>query len=197
MTRIKRLPSALLLSGALALTACGSDSASVNPAATTQSGPAHNEADTAFTQQMMAHHTQAIEMAYLAGVATTTKKVRAIADVISKDQQGEIDLMSGWLDEWNEHHQSEGHGHGPGEAPDGTLGMMSADAMTELAALRGEAFDVMWLNMMIEHHEGAITMARDEAAKGQFKPAKTLAATIVADQTREIAVLRSALADTR
>jgi uncharacterized protein (DUF305 family) len=76
---------------------------------------------------------------------------------------------------------------------DGMDGMLSADEMKDLAALSGAEFDTAWMEGMIRHHEGAITMAEDVAAKGKQPEVKTLAEQIVAAQRAEIDEMRALL----
>ncbi len=52
----------------------------------------------------------------------------------------------------------------PGMA--GMPGMMSAEQMTNLTGLSGKAFDQVWLQMMIDHHSGAIDMSATELRDG-------------------------------
>lgn len=84
-----------------------------------------------------------------------------------------------------------GTGHGGDEGP--MPGMMTAAQMAELEAARGPAFDEAFLTMMIEHHEGALTMAEDVQASGRNPEALELAETIVEHQTAEIAEMRALL----
>jgi uncharacterized protein (DUF305 family) len=72
-------------------------------------------------------------------------------------------------------------------------GMMSEADMDSLKKASGAGFDAMFLTMMIKHHEGAITMAKDEQAKGAYAPAKTLAGSIITGQTAEITTMRGLL----
>jgi hypothetical protein len=68
--------------------------------------------------------------------------------------------------------------------------MMSNQDMAKLEAAKGTAFDRMFAQMMIAHHNGAIAMARDEQAKGANPQAKALAVTIEKTQTAEVATLQ-------
>jgi uncharacterized protein (DUF305 family) len=65
-------------------------------------------------------------------------------------------------------------------------GMMSEDRMDELEAARGHDFQAMWLEMMIEHHEGAVEMAETEIDDGHFPDAVALATSIRESQNAEI-----------
>lgn len=205
MTRTKRLfvlPAAVLAS-ALVLAACGSDKSSSKPAAASSkaamSSPAagasssNNDADVTFAQQMIVHHRGAIEMAKLAGTRAGKPEVKALATKIEAAQQPEIEAMSTWLKSWGkdvpvgtEMGAMSGMGHGSGSAA-AMPGTMTKDQMAGLEKAAGTDFDRMFLQMMTEHHNGAITMAKEEQAKGKSTDAISLAAKIVADQTAELA----------
>jgi uncharacterized protein (DUF305 family) len=80
--------------------------------------------------------------------------------------------MSGWLKAWGKPVPTSGEGHGGGhEMP----GMMSEADMRMLNQTKGAEFDTMFLQMMIEHHDGAIIAAEDEQANGKNPDAKALA----------------------
>ena len=51
----------------------------------------------------------------------------------------------------------------------------------------------MWLEMMIEHHEGAVEMAQTEQAEGQFKDTVDLAGQVIKTQTAEIDTMKELL----
>jgi hypothetical protein len=65
--------------------------------------------------------------------------------------------------------------------------------MDALAGASGAAFDTMFLEMMIVHHEGAIADAQREMAEGANTQAKDLAAQIVSSQTAELDQMRQLL----
>lgn len=73
-------------------------------------------------------------------------------------------------------------------------GMMSEADMDRLMKSSGTAFDRMWMEMMILHHEGAVEMARSELATGKDAAVKRLAQAIIDSQTTEIATMNSLLA---
>lgn len=178
---------------AVTLAACGDsgdDSSSpmsgmnqTSAAATAASADAaFNDADVSFAQGMIPHHQQAIEMAKLAATRASDADVKKLAEQIETAQSPEITTMTGWLTAWGK----------PTAAPSmgnmdmGDTGMMSDADMTELKAASGTAFDKQFLTMMIAHHQGAITMAKDELAKGSNSDAKTLAQKIITTQQAEI-----------
>lgn len=101
--------------------------------------------------------------------------------------------MTGWLRSWGQDVPDDmaGMDHGTVEMP----GMMSDAEMQALEQATDVGFDRMFLQMMIEHHEGAIEMAGSEQADGQNPDAIALAGQVEAAQTSEIAQMRELLGD--
>ncbi|MEV0663167.1 DUF305 domain-containing protein [Actinomadura luteofluorescens] len=192
---------------AIALAACGNDddggstghsmpahsmpAHSASPGGA-QAGP-HNGQDVMFAQMMIPHHRQAIEMAGLAATRASSARVKTLAADIKKAQAPEIQQLSAWLKGWGSPVPSPGMTGMGGMHHGGMDGMMSEKDMKELEAAKGAAFDKAFLEMMIEHHEGAVAMARTEESAGRFPPAKQLAGKIISSQTAEIAEMRSLL----
>ncbi|MEQ4522533.1 DUF305 domain-containing protein, partial [Nocardioides kribbensis] len=79
----------------------------------------------------------------------------------------------------------EGMDHGSGSMS----GMMDEEDMTTLEAASGREFDQMWLSMMIEHHTGAVEMARTELENGADPQVKQLATEIIEGQEAEITTM--------
>ncbi|NXY93607.1 DUF305 domain-containing protein [Streptomyces sp. BR123] len=160
----------------------------------------HNQADVTFAQGMIPHHRQAIVMSRMARAHDASPEVKALALRIQKAQQPEIDTMAGWLEAWGEKvprgmgAMDDMNGMGrDGDDATSMPGMMHGQRMRDLDGTAGRAFDTMFLTMMIEHHEGAIDMARTEQKQGSYTPAKDLAADIIKSQTAEIAQMRTML----
>ena len=76
-----------------------------------------------------------------------------------------------------------------------SMGMMSGEDMEQLEAASGAEFDRMFLEMMIEHHRGAIAMAQDVQADGSHPDVLALAGDVVADQAAEVEEMEGLLAD--
>ncbi|NAS24501.1 DUF305 domain-containing protein [Herbidospora sp. NEAU-GS84] len=152
----------------------------------------HNAADVAFAQGMIPHHRQAVAMSELAATRAASAEVKELATEISEAQQPEIDTMSGWLTMWGQPVPQDmpGMDHSGHE---GMPGMMTPEEMNDLAGSSGKAFDTAFLEMMIKHHEGAVTMARAELSAGFYPPAKSMAETIIATQSAEIAHMKELL----
>jgi uncharacterized protein (DUF305 family) len=72
-------------------------------------------------------------------------------------------------------------------------GMMSQSDMDQLKKLSGTAFDTAFLKMMIQHHQGAVAMAKTEQSKGSYGPTKKLAASIITSQSAQIAQMKKML----
>lgn len=184
--RTKLFAATLIVTATLVLTACGGSDTSAG-------GGAFNDADVTFASEMIPHHEQATEMAGLAASRSTDPEVLALASDIEKAQGPEITTMKGWLRSWGKDMPAE-HGSMTG-MDDGSAmpGMMSDTQMTQLAAASGAEFDTQFLTMMIEHHTGAIAMAKDEQTSGTYGPAVDLAATIATAQSAEIDLMKSLL----
>ena len=184
---MKRL---LLLLALLALTltaACGSDD---DPAVSGESaGESHNDADVAFAQGMIPHHEQAVEMAEMALEKSENPEITDLAARIVDAQGPEIEKLQGWLEEWGEDEAADdggGHGSMGGSDDSSGGGMMSDGDMATLAKATAEEFDRMFLEMMIEHHKGAIEMAEAELEDGEFADAQAMARDIIDAQQSEI-----------
>jgi uncharacterized protein (DUF305 family) len=196
----------LLLTGAglaatLVLGACGSDaedgasmsgmnghgSASSTTSSSTGTSTASSRAgDVMFAQMMIPHHQQAVEMADLAlANPSTSAEVKTLAEQVKAAQDPEIATMNGWLGQWG----------APTTASmdHGTDGMMSEEDMASLEAARGPEFNRMWLEMMIEHHRGAVTMAQDVLSTTEDPEVEKLARAVVDGQEKEITTMQELL----
>ena len=176
----------LTIVAALTFAACGSNFDS----SSTASSAKFNDADVMFTQSMILHHQQAVEMAKMAQKHASTTEVKQLADEIEAAQGPEITTMTGWLKDWGKKAPKDsmsGMDHGT------MTGMMSDDDMKKLSAATGPAFDKMFLTKMISHHSGAIEMAKSEQKDGRNKDAVALAKKIEAAQTTEMADMKKLL----
>lgn len=186
---------AVLALGA-ALTACGGATSSgmTGMTSTTTSAAQHSDhdnADVAFSQQMIPHHQQALAMAGLVSGRTTDAKVIDLAGRIEKAQDPEIQQMTAWLNQWGAAPATTAMpGMGDGQA---MPGMMSDADMAKLQGLKGAGFDTMWLRMMVQHHQGAVDMAKTELTQGASADAKTLAQKIIDGQQAEITEMKGLL----
>ncbi|WKG06694.1 DUF305 domain-containing protein [Mycolicibacterium sp. HK-90] len=218
MSKLMMLSAGAAVTAAL-LAGCGDETAdrTAEPATNTSTtsavaGPdvtseAHNDADVMFAQHMIPHHQQAVEMSE--GLLTKKDidpRVSELATQIKAAQGPEIAQMQGWLQAWGNPpmppmpsapqgdmgHGDMGHGSMPEDMP-AMEGMVSEADMNALRDAQGVEAAKLYLTHMIAHHEGAITMAKDEIDDGQYAPAVEMARTIVATQQQEIDTMRQIL----
>ncbi len=191
------------------LTACSTTPAT--PPMASASSTSHNAQDTAFAQAMIVHHQGAIEMADLAATRASSTQVKDLAAQIKAAQQPEIDAMTSWLMAWGEPVDMPGMDSTP--SPSGGMpgmdmssptptsnsssGMempgMTTQEMASLKATSGTAFDKRFLTLMIQHHQGAVSMAKAEVSQGKNADARKLAQSIITSQTKQIADMQTLL----
>ena len=210
-TRARTATLIAVTTAALVLAGCGGDSttgstpAGTQPPSSQQQAPDHNQADVTFAQAMIPHHAQAIEMAQLAPDRAQSPQVKDLANRIEQAQGPEIETMTAWLRAWNAEVPPVGQGgmgHGGGMDPDRGMdpggmgpmqGMMNGQQMQQLDQATGAEFDRLFLQMMIMHHEGAVTMARTELESSKNPEATQLAQQIIDAQQAEIQEMRALL----
>jgi uncharacterized protein (DUF305 family) len=129
-------------------------------------------------------------MAALAADRSDSDDVKALAEEIIAAQQPEIETMTAFLEMWG---QAMDNGPMGGMNMGGMNGMAPQQQLTELENASGPAFDRLFLQLMVAHHEGAIEMARAEQADGLNPQAIELAKQIESAQTEEIARMQDLL----
>ena len=174
----------LALAAAFLLAACNQGGGGEQEQGTAPAEAAPSDADVSFTQNMIPHHQQAIEMAKLVDNHTDRPELRKLADSIVSSQGQEITQMQEWLRSWSKPETpAEGHGgHGDTEMP----GMMSEADMRRLMEATGPEFDLAFVEMMAAHHQGAIDMAKTELKDGSLPEVTRLAQQIIDTQQNEI-----------
>jgi len=151
-----------------------------------------NAADEMFVTMMIPHHEQAVEMAdMILAKDGIDDRVVALAERIQAAQGPEIDTMTGWLDAWGV--EPVDSGMDGMEGMDHGDGMMSDEDMAALESAEGAEAARLFLEQMIQHHQGAIDMAEAEVTNGTNPDAVALANKIVDDQTAEIAEMEELL----
>jgi uncharacterized protein (DUF305 family) len=144
-------------------------------------------ADIKFMQGMIGHHAQAVDMVALVPSRTSLDDVRRLALRIDVSQQDEMKMMQGWLKERGQQIPDARAHHMMGAAL--MPGMLTPEEMAALATAKGAAFDRLFLEGMIKHHAGAITMVRELFATdgaGQTPDIYSYASDVDADQRMEI-----------
>lgn len=175
---------AVVASVAVAAATNGCRSSPDGPAAapsaetTAVSAPNRNAVDVAFLQKMVRHHEQALDLSALVPGHTTNPDLIALMQQIASQQRNEMDGFRAQLLQWES----------PLVAPPGTDidGMVDQATMAKLQRLHGAAFDKLWLQTMIAHHQGAIDMTRAEIAQGHSPDVISIAKSVAAAQQTEI-----------
>jgi uncharacterized protein (DUF305 family) len=182
------------------LAACGNDDdATAHETTTAASGEEFNDADVEFATDMIQHHAQALSMVDLTVGRRLSPEVEKLAEDIRMAQGPEIEQMTDWLTDWDQpipetvRDHANAHGDGEMEMDSDMPGMMSTEQMAELEAAKGAEFEQMWLETMIEHHQGAIEMSQNEQAEGHHADAIDLAENIETAQQDEIATMETLL----
>jgi uncharacterized protein (DUF305 family) len=182
---------------ALAMAAAGVSAQQATPAG---ARPRYTKADVQFMQQMIGHHAQALVMTALVPARGNLASIRLVAQRIEVSQRDEIALMQRWLKGRGEtapspnasHHHHDAAGHEQ-LAP----GMLTGEELAQLSGAKGAEFDRLFLQFMIRHHEGALTMVAALFATpgaGQEAEAFRFASEVDTDQRAEIARMRTMLA---
>jgi uncharacterized protein (DUF305 family) len=151
-------------------------------------------ADVRFMQGMIGHHAQAVEMAALLPERTRRDDMRLLARRIEESQADEIQMMQRWLQARGQQVPGPHAHHAPG-APL-MPGMLTPEEMARLSSASGESFDRLFLELMIKHHAGALTMVKElysSAGAGQESEIHTFASDVDADQRMEIDRMRGML----
>jgi uncharacterized protein (DUF305 family) len=182
----------------------------------------YTEADVRFMTDMIHHHAQAIEISRLAPDRASSASIRTLAARIINAQQDEIATMQRWLADRNRpvpelhitddgvmvhapagggghagHAGLAGHADQAGHDHAGMPGMLTPDQIRALAASEGVAFDRRFLELMIEHHQGAVTMVLDLFATdgaAQDEEVFRFASDVQVDQVTEVSRMERMLA---
>ena len=161
--------------------------------------------DVRFMQHMLVHHAQAVEMVELLREHGADPTVRRLGERIALGQAAEMEQMRDWLagrgqpETAADLHAAHGAhaGHAAADLPL-MPGMLSPARMQALAAARGSAFDRLFLEGMIDHHQGALDMVDALMAlpdAGEEPLLSDFLSSVVADQSAEILRMQSLLSD--
>ncbi|WP_157074452.1 DUF305 domain-containing protein [Janibacter corallicola] len=163
--------------------------------------PADNSVAAGFARDMQTHHDQAVEMSWIVRSRTKDPAVRSLAYDIARTQESQSGQMAGWLQVWGlpptgpgeqmEWMRLTGHQHDRGEMveKDGRMkGMASEEELEKLRGLRGEEAEILYLQLMIDHHLGGVPMARAVLDCG-VGPVEDLADAIITSQRAEVGTM--------
>ncbi|WP_285778308.1 DUF305 domain-containing protein [Microtetraspora sp. NBRC 13810] len=171
--------------------------------------PTDASAEAGFARDMATHHAQAVEMAFVVRDASRDKALRQLASDIIVTQSAQRGIFMGWLQQWGLDQSSSrprmawmaGHGHGALAAPAGGTaatpaampGMATPQELDRLRAAKGRDAEVLFLQLMIRHHEGGVEMADALTKLSDRDEVVTMARHIVTGQSSEITVMTDML----
>ena len=169
--------------------------------------PAADSVDAGFSRDMSRHHLQAVEMANLAAGRSTDREVLWLAFDIASTQTNQAGRMQGWLMLWGlpptsgdtmgwmDDEAMAGHHMSATEAADGAVmpGMATETELAQLRSLQGAPFDVMFLQLMIRHHQGGLEMAEYGQQHAGEAVVRRLARSIAETQTAETTTMEQML----
>ena len=135
--------------------------------ATNIANTSYIKADVDFLQGMIVHHEQAIVMSEMADERTNNKSILDLASRIDASQKDEINFMESWLkdrDEFQdnnlENHQMH-HSHNMMHKHVNMVGMATPKQLDDLNKSKSTDFDRLFLQLMINHHDGALEMVEE------------------------------------
>lgn len=161
--------------------------------------PGVNSVDAGFARDMATHHLQAVTMAGYERDNTTDPSLKLLATDIETSQNAQVGEMQGWLDAWglsrNSTNEMAWMGPGMGIGPTALMpGMASPAQMHELETSHGKAMDILFLQLMIRHHQGGLPMA-EYAVKHASEPyVRDLAQSMIDSQTSQVIEMNQMLA---
>jgi uncharacterized protein (DUF305 family) len=170
------------------------------PPSTKGTLPPRSQADVEFMQGMIMHHAQAVEMTALIASHTENKELRLLGARISSSQSDEIRFMKRWLAARGEPvsmampgmPEMDRSGHAMTLMP----GMLTPVQMEALRKAKGGEFDRLFLEGMIQHHGGALTMVKDlfdTDGAGQDAEMFNFATDVDSGQRAEIRIMETML----
>ena len=156
--------------------------------------------DIGFSQDMIVHHEQAVLMAQIARNRTTDPKVAALAAGIEDSQLLDIGALRAYLALWQAPVLPSGppmtwmadHAATPGMSA--MPGMATTDEINELRTAKGNALDVLFLQLMLRHHDGGLGMLDDAGQHASIEAVRALANRMAFDQRQESQTLAALLA---
>jgi uncharacterized protein (DUF305 family) len=150
--------------------------------------PGNDSAEAGFARDMIVHHGQAVQMAEIVRDRTNSAAIRLLASDISLTQQAQVGIMQGWLEVWGlPIPGSEPAMAWMGHPTDGLMpGMATSDEIDRLGKLPPDKANVLFLRLMIAHHEAAIPMAQAVLKRTDEPEVRQLARAIIKSQKAEI-----------
>jgi uncharacterized protein (DUF305 family) len=144
-------------------------------------------ADAAYVQAMLWHQEQAGELASLVQGRTTRRELRRLGHSMPTAQSSDIAQLRAWLRAHGVADSADDAAHRPTErASRWFAGMLAASQLQTLASTTGQRFDFLFIDMLLEHHQGAVVMAHEVLLNGRDPEVKIHARRAATYSTRSI-----------
>lgn len=140
--------------------------------------------DEQFLDTMAKHHEEAVKMAELVDSRSAHDQLKQMAKKTIEDQGAEIAQLREWKSQWFPNKGSAVNMKLPG-----MMQSMKGMSMEKLQSSQGDDFDVMFLDMMIRHHRGALAMAQDAIKKARHPEIVAFSKKVIAQQQEEISTM--------
>ncbi|MFD9010436.1 DUF305 domain-containing protein [Streptomyces sp. NPDC059552] len=198
----------------------GASAGSGAPAPAEPRTPGLRSPDAGFARDMAVHHQQAVEMSFIVRDRTQDEAVRTLAYDIANTQANQRGMLLGWLDLWGlpkvvadeppmawmgaasgggddraGHDGHDGHGGRTADPASGALmpGMATREELERLGAASGRDAEVLFLQLMTDHHKGGVAMAEGCAQQCGTPVEKALAQGMVDAQRSELTLMADML----
>lgn len=179
--------------------------------------PGERSPEVGFSRDMIVHHEQATTMAFQVMDASDDPDIHTLGVDLIKSQAEQQGMFLAWLQandvpstsavplmSWM--HETGGDHHSQMEPPPTTgtlaeqnaaamasMGMASEDELLELGTLEGRDAEVLFLQLMIRHHEGGVLMAEDFVAVSEDPALRPIADAVITSQNRELRIMTALL----
>lgn len=164
--------------------------------------PAADSADAGFARDMAVHHQPAVEMSHIVRDRTADEDIRRLAYDIAQTQANQRGMMLGWLDLWElpkispDGYMTWMHGgHEDHGSKGGSLmpGMATAAELGRLGELEDDQAEILYLQLMIDHHISGVDMARACVSQCEVDTEQKLAQSMVEGQQSEVELMTALL----
>lgn len=164
--------------------------------------PGDSSPEAGFARDMATHHAQAVDMAFTIRDKGPAKEIRNLAFDIIYTQANQRGMFLGWLDQWELGLATDrkpmawmsGHGHGGATVKPGTMpGMATPEELTKLREAQGTQAEILFLQLMIRHHEGGVQMSEGLLKLSTRPEVVRMAQNIVKGQSGEIKLMTDLL----
>jgi uncharacterized protein (DUF305 family) len=144
--------------------------------------------DQTFIRHMTTHHQQGIVLASIAAERADNPHLRALSKLMVASQKGENKILSHWWAGWFVEPMQVCSSQERASMP----GLLDAADIAKLRSMDISSFDQIFVDLMTEHHSGAVAMADSQLRHGSDPRLRIMAHAIRHEQQGEIALMHGA-----